>query len=732
MTRADQADIDAIAHAEHADPFRWLGFHKADKGWVARTVQPGANRAVLLVGTAAKPLREAECIHPSGIFEVELSSAPPGLQYSWEIHWPHTEPQPVADPWHLAPQLGELDLHLLREGTHKSLGQVLGAHAVTVDNHAGVRFALWAPNALNVSVVGDFNGWNRIGHPMRHRGDSGVWELFIPGVTPGARYKFALRAQDGQWLPEKADPCARQAEFRPATASIVANPTPYHWRDADWLANRGETQATRSAVSIYEIHPGSWRRVPEEANRPLNFRELANTLVPYVVDLGFTHIQLMPISEYPFDGSWGYQPTGLFAVSSRFGTPEDFCAFVEACHSANIGVLLDWVPGHFPNDSHGLSQFDGTALYEHADPQRGFHPDWNTLIYNYGRTEVVNFLTANALHWLDQYHLDGLRVDAVASMLYLDYSREPGQWQPNAHGGRENLEAVAFLQGVNREVYAAHPSAMTVAEESTSWPGVTRAVHHDGLGFGYKWNMGWMNDTLRYMARDPIHRAHHHNELTFGLVYAFSENFVLPLSHDEVVHGKGSLIGKMPGDPWQKFANLRAYFGFMWTQPGKKLLFMGGEFAQNAEWNHDSSLDWHLLDTPAHAGVQRLIKDLNGLYRSEPALHRDDLGAQGFSWVDADDNTNSTLTYLRCDDAGNPLLVVCNFTPTPHTHRQIGVPVAGFWRECVNTDAALYGGSNYGNAGGCHTQEISSHGQAQSLLLNIPPLATIVLKPDRP
>ena len=732
MTRADQPDIDAIAHGQHDDPCRWLGFHKTEQGWVARTVQPGAEKVTLLVGTPPVPNCEATRLHPGGVFEAAITSAPPGLQYSWSVQWPGAAAQHIGDPWHVGPQLGELDLHLLREGTHNDLGSVLGAHAMQVEGSDGVRFALWAPNARHVSVVGDFNGWNRVTHPMRHRGESGIWELFIPGIVPGARYKFALRDRHGEVLPDKADPCALQAEFRPATASVVADPTPYHWRDAAWLAGRHEAQSTAAPISIYEIHAGSWRRVPEEGNRPLSFRELGEQLVPYVAELGFTHIQLMPISEYPFDGSWGYQPTGLFAVSSRFGTPADFCAFVDACHDANLGVLLDWVPGHFPTDSHGLGRFDGTALYEHDDPQRGFHPDWNTLIYNYGRTEVVNFLTANAHHWLDSYHLDGLRVDAVASMLYLDYSREAGQWQPNQHGGRENLEAVAFLQRVNTDVYRAHPGSMMVAEESTSWPGVTRAVHDGGLGFGYKWNMGWMNDTLRYMARDPIHRAHHHNELTFGLVYAFSENFVLPLSHDEVVHGKGSLLGKMPGDRWQQFANLRAYFGFMWTQPGKKLLFMGGEFAQQAEWNHDSSLDWHLLEHAEHSGIQHLIKDLNHLYRSEPALHRDDVGPAGFQWLDADDAMQSTLTYLRHDGADGWALVVCNFTPTPHHGRRIGVPRDGHWVERLNTDAGCYGGSNLGNAGSRVAEPIAAQGQAYSLQLDIPPLATVVLTAPNP
>ncbi|MEM6987578.1 MAG: 1,4-alpha-glucan branching protein GlgB, partial [Pseudomonadota bacterium] len=727
MTRADLSDIEALAAGRHTDPCSWLGCHHLDTGWVYRTILPGAETATLVSGQPPRALAPATRLHDNGVFEASLPSAVPGVHYAWEVVWPGNAPQQVTDPWQFGPGLGELDLHLIAEGNHGQLARVLGAHATRSDGVPGVRFAVWAPNAQTASVIGDFNGWNPIAHPMRHRGASGVWELFVPTATVGARYKFHFSDRNGNTLPAKADPCAWQAEFRPATASIVAEATPYHWRDADWLALRGARQATSAPISIYEIHPGSWRRVPEDGNRSLNFRELADQLVPYVKSMGFTHIQLMPVSEYPFDGSWGYQPTGLFAVSSRFGSPEDFCFFVEQCHAADIGVLLDWVPGHFPTDPHGLGQFDGTALYEHADPQRGFHPDWNTLIYNYGRNEVANFLCANADHWLEHYHLDGLRVDAVASMLYLDYSREAGQWQPNAHGGRENLEAVAFLQRVNREVYAKHDGVMTVAEESTSWPGVTRAVHDGGLGFGYKWNMGWMNDTLRYMARDPIHRSHHHNELTFGLMYAYSENFILPLSHDEVVHGKGSLLGKMPGDRWQQFANLRAYFGFMWTQPGKKLLFMGGEFAQPGEWNHDASLDWHLLGDRDHAGVHALIKDLNKLYTTVPALHRDDRGHDGFRWLDADDHAHSTLSYLRTDGERSWALVVCNFTPTPRTDYRIGVPFGGHWREQLNTDATCYGGSDLGNLGGCDAEAVGCHGQAYSLQLTLPPLATLVL-----
>ncbi|MGH6988960.1 MAG: 1,4-alpha-glucan branching protein GlgB, partial [Stellaceae bacterium] len=603
-----------------------------------------------------------------------------------------------------------------------------GAHVATIEDVAGVAFTVWAPNARRVSVVGDFNNWDGRRHPMRLHPGAGIWEIFIPGLSEGERYKYEIKGPDGAPLPLKADPFAFAAEHPPLTASIVAAPGDDPWQDGAWLDMRERRIARDAPVSIYEAHLGSWRRKPEEGNRYLSYRELADELVPYVKDMGFSHIELLPITEYPFDGSWGYQPTGLFAPTSRFGSPADFRALVEAAHGAGIGLILDWVPAHFPNDPHGLAQFDGTHLYDHADPRQGFHKDWNTLIYNYGRREVANFLLASGLFWLDRYHADGLRVDAVASMLYLDYSREPGEWVPNKFGGRENLDAVQFLRGLNEIGYGHHPGITTVAEESTAWPMVSRPVYLGGLGFGYKWNMGWMHDTLEYISRDPIHRTHHHHELTFGLLYAFSENFVLPLSHDEVVHGKRSLLGKMPGDPWQRFANLRLYFTFMFGHPGKKLLFMGGEFAQEREWDHDTSLDWHLIGDPMHAGVQRLVRDLNRLYRDVPALHRRDCESDGFAWIDANDAGNSVLSFLRFGEPGDPpAVILCNFTPVPRQGYRIGVPEAGFYRELLNSDAATYGGGNMGNGGGIEAEPTPWHGRPFSINVTLPPLAGLIL-----
>jgi 1,4-alpha-glucan branching enzyme len=623
--------------------------------------------------------------------------------------------------------LGELDVHLLAEGTHRRLYEKLGAHPVTLAGAEGVVFAVWAPNARRVSVVGDFNGWDGRRHPMRKRHEAGVWELFIPGVQRGACYKYEIIGVDGTKLPLKADPLAFAAEVPPSTASRVHGLVAHEWGDDEWVATRGGLQDRSAPVSIYEVHLGSWRR--GEGNSFLDYDRLADELIPYVRDLGFTHIELLPISEHPFSGSWGYQPVGLFAPTSRFGDPNGFARFVDRCHANGIGVLVDWVPAHFPSDPHGLARFDGTALYEHEDPRLGFHKDWNTLIYNFGRQEVSNFLESNALFWLDRYHVDGLRVDAVASMLYRDYSRDPGEWVPNVHGGRENLEAVSFLRDMNTHAYGDFPSTITVAEESTAWPGVSRPVDVGGLGFGYKWNMGWMHDTLSYMERDPMYRSYHHDEMTFGLVYAYSENFILPLSHDEVVHGKGSLLTKMPGDRWQQFANLRAYLAFMWTHPGKKLLFMGGEFGQEREWNHDQSLDWHLLADPSHRGIQSLVRDLNALYRSIPALHELDCEPSGFEWVDGGNTQQSLLSYIRKGKSGSGrALVVCNFTPQVHHRCRFGVPAAGRWVERLNSDSEAYGGSNVGNLGGVEAEKQSAHGRPYSLEITVPPLATIVLE----
>ena len=626
-----------------------------------------------------------------------------------------------------APQLGplltELDAWLLMEGTHLRPYEVLGAHLRHVNGVAGTAFAVWAPNARSVSVVGDFNAWNGTVDALHLRHECGVWEGFVAGVRAGARYKFELHSRDGHLLPLKADPYARQSELRPANASVVANMPP----KVPHCAKRQVANALNAPMSIYEVHLSSWRRKPEEGNRWLNWDELADELVTYAQVMGFTHLELLPISEHPFDGSWGYQTLGLYAPTARYGDAAGFVRFIERAHAAGIGVLLDWVPAHFPTDDFGLAHFDGTHLYEYADRREGFHTDWHTLIYNFGRNEVRNFLIGNALYWLERFGLDGLRVDAVASMLYRDYSRKAGEWIPNVHGGRENLEAISLLKRVNEVVGGERAQAITLAEESTAFPAVSRPTYAGGLGFHYKWNMGWMNDTLRYMARDPVHRQHHHGEMTFGLVYAFNENFVLPISHDEVVHGKGSLLNKMPGDRWQQFANLRTYLGFMFGHPGKKLFFMGCEFAQQAEWAHDRSLDWHLLDQTEHAGIQRLVRDLNHLYRRLGALHQRDFRPDGFEWIDHSDAARSLLSFARHGEPGNPcVLVVCNFTPTAHWGYRMGVPHPGAWRECLNTDSRHYGGSNVGLPLAVASSElVACDGRAASIVINVPPLATV-------
>jgi 1,4-alpha-glucan branching enzyme len=593
-----------------------------------------------------------------------------------------------------------------------------------------VGFAVWAPNATRVSVVGDFNNWDGRRHVMRFRVECGVWEIFVPALPEGSLYKYEILSKKGELLPLKQDPFAFFCEQAPSTAGIVYDLTRFRWHDDEWMRHRGKAIGCDAPLSIYEVHLGSWRRNPE-TNSYLTYYELADQLIPYVKDMGFSHIELLPVTEHPFDGSWGYQPLGLFAPTSRFGRPDEFREFVDRCHQAGIGVILDWVPGHFPTDAHGLGWFDGTNLYEHSDPRQGRHQDWGTLIYNYGRYEVSDYLLNNGLFWLEEYHLDGLRVDAVASMLYLDYSRRPGEWVPNAHGGNENLEAIGFLRRMNEVIFQSHPRVTTIAEESTSWPMVSRPTYLGGLGFGYKWNMGWMNDTLAYMSRDPVFRKYIHDRLTFGLLYAFSENFVLPLSHDEVVHGKGSLIRKMPGDRWQRFANLRTYLAFMFTHPGKKLLFMGGEFGQEREWDHDSSLDWHLLEDPSHAGLQRLVRDLNHLYRRVPALHQRDTEAEGFEWIDCTDVEDSVISYLRKGRKQDEIaVVICNFTPIVRRGYRVGVPRGGLYIERLNTDSALYGGSDVGNAGRVMANEIKCHGRSHSVDLTLPPLAVIVLTPE--
>jgi 1,4-alpha-glucan branching enzyme len=657
------------------------------------------------------------------VFEGPLPALPEA-GYRLQVRWRDGTQALIEDPYSFPPLLGETDVWLMAEGTHLRPFEVLGATPRTLQGVAGTAFAVWAPNAARVSVVGDFNGWDGRRHPMRLRRECGVWEIFLPGVGPGALYKYELRTADGQVLPLKMDPYARQSELRPATASVVA-PLPPVVPESD---ERRRANAIDAPISLYEVHLGSWRR--KEDGRWLDWDELAGTLIPYAADMGFTHLELLPVTEHPFDGSWGYQPLGLYAPTSRFGDAAGLRRFVERCHAAGLGVLLDWVPAHFPADAHGLARFDGTHLYEHADPREGFHPDWNTLIYNLGRTEVRNFLVGSALYWIERHGVDGLRVDAVASMLYRDYSRREGEWVPNVHGGRENLEAISFLRRMNQVVGEQRPQALMMAEESTAFPAVSRPPWAGGLGFHFKWNMGWMHDTLQHMARDPVHRRYHHGELSFGLHYAFSENFVLPLSHDEVVHGKGSLLGKMPGDRWQRFANLRACYGFMWAHPGKKLLFMGGEFAQEREWNHDASLDWHLLDDPAHAGVRRLVRDLNRLYRSTPALHQLDVDAAGFEWIVAGDAEHSVLAFLRRGrDRGACVLVVCNFTPTVRQAWRIGVPEPGVYAERLNTDSSHYGGSNVGAPFAEVTAEaVPCHGRPWSIGLTLPPLATVILE----
>jgi 1,4-alpha-glucan branching enzyme len=709
------AEAYAIVEGRHSDPFHYLGLHKEDDKTVVRAFLPEASKvdAIGEHGETAALTR----IHDAGLFAGALPNG--STRYQLRARF-GDKTVDLDDPYRFPPVLTDFDLYLLGEGTQQRLYDKLGAHPMTLDGVPGVAFVVFAPNARRVSVVGDFNFWNARRHPMRVRGN-GYWELFVPHAAAGDHYKFDIVGPQGEPLPLKSDPMAFAAEMRPSTASIVLDETKLpHPRPAPANVN-----ALSAPMSIYEVHLGSWRR--KNNNEWLTYRDLAEQLPRYVRDLGFTHVEFLPINEHPFDGSWGYQPTGMYAPTSRFGTPEDFSALVDACHREGLGVLLDWVPGHFPDDPHGLANFDGTALYEHANPLQGRHMDWGTLIYNYGRTEVVNFLVSNALFWLERYGIDGLRVDAVASMLYLDYSRPAGGWIPNKYGGRENLEAIDFLRRFNTEVYARFPQATTAAEESTAWPQVSRPVEYGGLGFGYKWNMGWMHDTLNYIAKDPIHRKHHHGDILFGLHYAFSENFILPLSHDEVVHGKRSIIGRMPGDAWQRFANLRAYYAFMFAHPGKKLMFMGCEFGQEREWSHDRSLDWHLLEQKKYAGIQSLIRDLNKLYRSLPALHEMDCDQSGFEWIVTDDANRNVFAWMRKgNDARARCLVVANFSPNVYHDYRVRVPFAGKWREVLNSDSAHYGGSNVGNVGEVTTLD----GLVPELNLTIPPLAAIFLVPE--
>jgi 1,4-alpha-glucan branching enzyme len=726
-TKLNPHDIHRLLHAEHDDPFGVLGLHQVDQSWVVRSLRPDAKELAIVERHNPRRRFSALRIAEEGLFEAQLEGVTESLDYLLEVTTWSGETFQVSDPYSYGPILGELDMHLYCVGNHYEIYEKLGAHLTEINGHPGVSFAVWAPNAQRVSVVGDFNGWDGRAHPMRKRIEAGIWEVFIPGVGESAHYKYEIRNSSGN-IVLKSDPFSFFGQHGVQTASLVFNLDRFEWSDAAWVEERKAQYWPKQPVSIYEVHLGSWARVPEENNRYLSYLEFADRLIPYVKEMGYTHIELLPIAEHPFDGSWGYQVTGYYAPTSRFGNPDEFRHFVDRCHQEGIGVILDWVPGHFPKDSFGLAQFDGTQLYEHADPRQGEHRDWGTLIFNFGRAEVRNFLIANGLFWLDKYHIDGLRVDAVASMLYLDYSRKPGEWVPNIHGGRENLEAIELMKHFNSVCYERFPGIMTIAEESTSWPGVSRPTYLGGLGFGFKWNMGWMHDFLEYMSREPIHRRYHQGEATFSLVYAFQEHFVLVLSHDEVVHGKGSLLNKMPGDPWQKFANLRMFYAWMFAHPGKKLLFMGCDIGHWKEWNHNQSLDWHLLQYPLHEGLKRLVQHLNFLYKSEPAFSENDDSYAGFEWIDIYDADNSILTFMRKAESGSTLLFAVNATPVPRHAYRIGAPGAGWYEEILNTDAGIYGGGNIGNWGGMHADPIPWQGRSHSLSLTLPPLSTIGFK----
>jgi len=739
---ADRRALDRLVAGEHPDPHRLLGHH----GGVVRALRPDA---VSMRVRSGEQRADMVRIHEGGVFEGPL--APSASSYRLEadhVLGGQVTTHVFDDPYRAWPTVGELDLHLFGEGRHRRLWDALGAHPRLHDGVVGTAFAVWAPNARSVRVVGDWNLWDGRTHPMRSLGSSGVWELFVPGVEAGARYKYELIGADGRLI-LKADPMAFATEIPPGTASVVTAPSSYRWGDAAWLEERDRGDRWSAPHSVYEVHLGSWRWIEDDQGgwRPMTYLELAERLPPYVAELGFTHVELMPVAEHPFGGSWGYQVSSYYAPTARYGSPDDLRALVDALHRQGIGVLVDWVPAHFPRDEFALARFDGTALYEHDDPRKGEHPDWGTLVFNYGRNEVKNFLIANALYWLGELHIDGLRVDAVASMLYLDYSRRPGEWIPNEFGGRENLEAVAFLKEFNEAVYETHPGAMTIAEESTAWPAVSRPTYLGGLGFGFKWNMGWMHDTLDYFSKDPVFRRYHHNDLTFGLIYAWHENFVLPLSHDEVVHLKGSLLAKMPGDRWQQLANLRALYAWMWAHPGKQLLFMGGELAQEGEWSHDRSLDWYLLHDPAHRGVQSLVAHLNHTYRASRALWEQDFTGDGFRWIDASDSDNSVLSFLRFaapSEAPGPaagasgpedravVACVANLTPVPRQGYRVGLPSAGTWLEVVNTDAVEFGGSGVGNLGSVHADASPWHGLPASAILTLPPLGVLWLVPEVP
>ena len=724
-----QPEINAIIHGMHGAPYTLLGMHETGEekpGVVVRVFRPYAVK-VELIRVETGERYEMPRIHADGLYELFFADEKP-FAYKLCLHWFDGSGTETDDPYRFPLQLGDLDLYLMGEGTNTRSYRTLGAHATTIDGVEGVHFAVWAPNAIRVSVVGWFNNWDGRIHPMQQRGSSGLWELFLPGLKPGDLYKYEVKGRD-DYLAQKADPYAFASELRPRTASMVWDTTAYQWNDADWMTKRDATQWLEAPVSVYEVHLGSWRKKGADGNEFLSYAELAEQLIPYAKEMGYTHLELLPISEHPFDGSWGYQTIGYYSPTSRFGNPDEFKAFVDACHQAGLGVVLDWVPAHFPKDGHGLAYFDGTHLYEHADPRLGEHKDWGTYIFNYGRNEVRAFLLSNALFWADVYHIDGLRVDAVASMLYLDYSRKEGEWIPNKFGGRENLDAVDFLKKFNELVHAEYPGFLTFAEESTAWPMVSRPTYLGGLGFDLKWNMGWMHDTLDYMQKDPIYRKHHHQQMTFSMIYAFNENFILPFSHDEVVHGKRAMLAKMPGDMWRQFANLRLLYAYMYAHPGKKLAFMGMEFGQWNEWNCNKGLDWNLLDFDTHRGVKRLVRDLNAMLRGFGCLHQIDFSWEGFEWVDLNDWENSTLATLRKGKDENDLMLCAfNFTPVPRPGHRLGVPKAGAWEEVLNTDAGIYGGSGVENPRVLHTDSVNAQGRDQSLQVTLPPLGAVYFR----